>query len=578
MKKSNSTLNNKDYHPINGLRFLFLSLVFLFQTTVLAQELPEAQKKQVSNYLSALEAAENAQEYAKAAGASGKIGYIYWNNQLLDEAVTYLEKSISYNERVNNKNGIKSVRLQLGLVKIDKQDYTGALQEFTKGVAVAKELKSKEDILSGLINISAINQSLSNHQAAIDAGLEALDLAKELDNINLTKRSYGILYESYQSLGDSEKSIEYFDLYSTVDKFLKNEQVKQITTESNQKVAQIASAKEQSDAMLAISQLELNRVQDSLRLAQEISERQSLQLKLNQVTISEKEAQLENERIIRYGLTTVISLTLVFLIILYVQYRQKKQKNILLEEQKKEIEKQGENLAIKNEELMAVNKEKNLMMSMVAHDLKKPINDLTSLALILNDYRDNLPEDFNNLVSVLQQSSQGYREMVHKILDAGAIENRKLNIAEEKLAVTELLQKNADSQKLIADEKNIKIDRSDVPNEAFIKADRIYLAQAIENVLYNSMKYSPENSTVFLGAKEENDHYKLYVRDEGPGISPEDQKYLFETFRVLKNGDKESTGLGLSISKKYMEAMGGDIACESELGKGATFYFTVKKG
>ena len=374
MKKSNSTLNNKDYHPINGLRCFFLSLVFLLQTTVQAQELPEAQKKQVSNYLSALEAAENAQEYAKAAGASGKIGYIYWNNQLLDEAVTYLEKSISYNERVNNKNGIKSVRLQLGLVKIDKQDYTGALQEFTKGVAVAKELKSKEDILSGLINISAINQSLSNHQAAIDAGLEALDLAKELDNINLTKRSYGILYESYQSLGDSEKSIEYFDLYSTVDKFLKNEQVKQITTESNQKVAQIASAKEQSDAMLAISQLELNRVQDSLRLAQEISERQSLQLKLNQVTISEKEAQLENERIIRYGLTTVISLTLVFLIILYVQYRQKKQKNILLEEQKKEIEKQGENLAIKNEELMAVNKEKNLMMSMVAHDLKKPIN------------------------------------------------------------------------------------------------------------------------------------------------------------------------------------------------------------
>ena len=63
--------------------------------------------------------------------------------------------------------------------------------------------------------------------------------------------------------------------------------------------------------------------------------------------------------------------------------------------QKEQIEKQGENLAAKNDELMAVNKEKNLMMSMVAHDLKKPINDLTSLALILNDYKaclDNIEE------------------------------------------------------------------------------------------------------------------------------------------------------------------------------------------
>ncbi len=555
-----------------------ISIVFLFQSGALAQNLPDDQRNQVDNYKKALEAAEAANNYSQAAGISGKIGYIYWNNQLLDEAVNYLEKSIQFNQQTDNKNGIKTVRLQLGLVKIDMQDYQGALEEFNQGVLIAKELNRKEDILSGLINVASINQSLSNHQEAIAAGLEALDLAKELDNLNLTKRCYGILYESYQSIGDSEKSIEYFDLYSTVDKYLKNEQVKQITAESNQKVQQIASAKEQSDEMLAISQLELNRVQDSLRLAQEIGERQRLQLKLNEMTISEKEAQLENERIIRYGLTGIISLTLIFLIVLYIQYRQKKQKNILLEEQKREIEKQGENLAIKNEELTALNKEKNLMMSMVAHDLKKPINDLTSLAFILNDYKDQLPEDFNNLVAVLQQSSQGYREMVHKILDAGAIENRKLNIAEEKLAVEEILQKNADSQKLIADKKNIKIDKSDIPDKAFVKADRIYLAQAIENVLYNSMKYSPENSTVHLGAIEENGHYKLYVRDEGPGISAEDQKYLFETFKVLKNGDKESTGLGLSISKKYMEAMGGDISCESELGNGTTFYFTVKKG
>lgn len=558
-------------------RFFCLATMICAGTFTHAQDLSDAQQTQATHYKQALQTAESAQDYANAAGISGKLGYLYWNNQNHEEAETFFQKSIDFNQQINNKNGIKTVRFQLGLVKIDKEDYQGALDEFQQGVNISRELNSKEDILSGLINVSSIQQSLGNPQAAIDAGLEALAIAQELENINLTKRCYGILYDSYQSLGNSEKSIEYFDLYSTVDKYLKNEQVKQITTESNQKVQAIASAKEQSDAMLELSQLQLTRAQDSLRLAREIGERQRLQLKLNELSLREKEAQLANERLIRNSLIIITTLVLIFLVVLFVQFQQKKKKNILLEEQKLEIEIQGKNLATKNEELMAVNKEKNLMMSMVAHDLKKPINDLTSLALILNEYKDQLPEDFNNLVEVLQQSSLGYREMVHKILDAGAIENRKLNIVEEKLAIEELFEKNANSQKLISDKKKIKIDRSDVPSDAFIKADRIYLAQAIENVLVNSMKYSPENSTVYLGAIQEHGNYKLYVKDEGPGISPEDQKYLFDSFKVLKNGDKESTGLGLSIAKKYMEEMGGAISCESELEKGTTFFFTVKK-
>ena len=542
-----------------------------------AQELSPQQKSQIDKYSAALNSAEGANQLSNAAGISGKIAFIYWDGQQYDQAIAYFKKSIDYNRQVNNKSGIKQVRFQLGLVKIDQEDYFGALSEFQDGVALAKELKQKNDILSGLINIASIQQNLSNSGGAIEAGLEALDLAKELNNLPMTKRCYGILYESYQEAGNSEKSIEYFDLYSTVDKYLKNEQIKQITTESKEKVAKISSEKALSDAMLALSQKELLRVQDSLQLAREIAARQQLELELNETKLREQEAQLENERLIRYGLTTIVSLTMIFLVILYVQYRQKKQKNILLEEQKAEIQKQGHDLALKNEELTAVNKEKNLMMSMVAHDLKKPINDLTSLAVILNEYRDKLPEDFNNLVSVLQRSSHGYREMVHKILDAGAIENRKLNVVEEKIPLEEILQKNAESQKLIADKKNIKIDTSDCPKNGFIKSDRIFLAQAIENVLYNSMKYSPEDSTVYLGANQENGHYNIYVRDEGPGISEEDQKYLFETFKVLKNGDKESTGLGLSISKKYMEAVGGEISCESELEKGTTFFFKVKR-
>lgn len=558
-------------------------LLICIACPAIAQELSETQQAQLEQFNVALEAAEAANQDVNAAGICGKIGYIYWDSRNYAEAVDYFKKSIAFNEKVENKNGIKAAYYNLGLIHIDMEDYVNALANFESGVEISKALNKKNDLLSGLINVASINQSLGNNEAAIKGAEEALTLAQEMKNINLTKRCYGILYESYQAAGNSEKSIEYFDLYSTVDKFLRDEQVKQIESESNQKVAQIQNEKAQTDRKLETSTAQLQVAQDSLQIAREITERQQLQLKLNEVTLREQEAQLENERLIRTGLIIIVSLTLVFLIMLYVQYRQKKQKNILLQqqndqinEQKDEIDQQREVLALKNEDLNAVNKEKNLVMSMVAHDLKKPINDITGLAQILSQYKENLPEEVNHIISVFAKSSQGYRDMVHKILDAGAIENRKLNVVNEKLDVQELMDSIAESQNLSAGKKNIKFDTV-VPEELFIKADKIYLAQAIENIVYNAVKYSTENSTIYLGAEPNGKTCKLYVRDEGPGITEDDQKHLFDTFKPLKNGDKESTGLGLSISKKYMEAMNGTIKCESELNNGTTFYLTIDK-
>ena len=459
------------------------------------------------------------------------------------------------------------------------------MNDFNEGIKLAKELNQKNQVLSGLINAASVSQSLGKNEEAIRLAEEALALANELENITLTKRSYGILYESYQAVGNSEKSIEYFDLYSTVDKFLRDEQEKKIKAESDRKVAVIASQKAVSDRELQSSNQRLQVANDSLQIAREITERQRLQLKLNEVTLREQEAQLENERLIRNGLIIITSITFLFLVVLYVQYRQKQKKNELLREknekislQKEEIEQQGSDLSIKNEELTAVNKEKNLMMSMVAHDLKKPINDLSALSQILDQYKDKLPEDFNHLVSVLKKSSTGYRDMVHKILDAGAIESRKLNVVQEKLDIRDILEGNAQSQSLSAGKKDISFDLGNIPDSSFIKGDRIYLTQAIENVLYNAVKYSPNGSTIELGAQSSNGKsYEIFVKDNGPGITKEDQKYLYETFKPLKNGDMESSGLGLCISKKYIEAMEGAIRCESQEGEGTTFFMQLPK-
>lgn len=565
-----------------AIPLLFVCLIIHFDS--FCQSSTDDQNTQIEQYQVALNTAIEGKEWINAAALSSKIAYAYWDSQKYDDAISFFNQSLEHSNKVDNKNGIKTIRYNLGLVNIDKGDYQTALSEFNSGVLIARELNQKNDILSGLINSASITQSLGQHESAIKTATEALAYAQELENLNLTKRCYGILYENYQEIGDSEKSIEYFDLYSTVDKFLRDEQLKKIEADSEQKVSNIQNEKAKTDQKLQSSNQQLQVAKDSLQIAREITERQKLQLKLNEVTLREKEAQLKNEKLIRYGLSVIILLTLIFLIIFYVQYLQKKRKNILLQEQfeqinsqKEEIEKQGEYLSIKNEELVAVNKEKNLMMSMVAHDLKKPINDLSSLSSLIAVYKDNLPDDFNNLVGIIKKSADGYNKMVHKILDAGAIENRKLNVVREKLSLIDVLTANTEAQSIHATKKNISFNTEDIPKSINVKGDRIYLSQAIENIIYNSIKYSPEGSTIFVGAKKKGDNYAIYIRDEGPGIDEDDQKHLFDMFKPLKKGDAESSGLGLSIAKKYMEAMEGSIYCESTPPNGTTFFLEIQK-
>jgi signal transduction histidine kinase len=104
------------------------------------------------------------------------------------------------------------------------------------------------------------------------------------------------------------------------------------------------------------------------------------------------------------------------------------------------------------------------------------------------------------------------------------------------------------------------------------QADTKLLRQAITNLLSNAVKYSPERSTVYLRLRCESEQVLIQIQDEGAGISKEDQQHLFEAFFRAKNVlSIPGSGLGLSIVRRAIEAHGGSITCESELGQGTTF-------
>jgi signal transduction histidine kinase len=117
-------------------------------------------------------------------------------------------------------------------------------------------------------------------------------------------------------------------------------------------------------------------------------------------------------------------------------------------------------------------------------------------------------------------------------------------------------------------------------NDVYAVIDKNYLLQVIENLISNAVKFSPECKNIYLNLWAHQGKVYIGIKDEGPGISPEDQKKLFLKYQPLSSiptGGETSTGIGLSIVKKYTEMMNGEVWCESDLGKGTKFVVAFER-
>jgi signal transduction histidine kinase len=124
-----------------------------------------------------------------------------------------------------------------------------------------------------------------------------------------------------------------------------------------------------------------------------------------------------------------------------------------------------------------------------------------------------------------------------------------------------------------AQKKNISI-RFRGHEKLLVRTDAAATMQILDNLISNAVKYSPADSMVHVQVVPENGHALVLVRDEGPGISEEEQKKLFQKYCRLSakpTGGESSTGLGLSIAKRLAQTLRGDILCTSGLGTGSTF-------
>jgi two-component system phosphate regulon sensor histidine kinase PhoR len=217
----------------------------------------------------------------------------------------------------------------------------------------------------------------------------------------------------------------------------------------------------------------------------------------------------------------------------------------------------------------------------VSHELRTPLTTIKGYTETLLDgaLKEEVAPQF---LQVIQKHADRLTKIVEDLLALSKIESKEFYLKWEPLPLSDLIDDVSDFVKEAAQKKRISLSRSIIPSSLEVTGDRNYLEQVFINLLDNAFKYTPEGGEISISVVEKGQReIQVSIQDNGIGIPQEDLSRIFERFyRVDKGRSQElgGTGLGLSIVKHIIQAHGGRIWAESQLGKGSTFYFTLPKG
>ncbi|HCB01095.1 MAG TPA: histidine kinase, partial [Anaerolineae bacterium] len=209
----------------------------------------------------------------------------------------------------------------------------------------------------------------------------------------------------------------------------------------------------------------------------------------------------------------------------------------------------------------------------VSHDLKSPLITINGyLGFLEKDAHVGDMDKLNHDVRRIKEAVEKMQGLLSDLLELSRI-GRLINPPEE-VDFTVITQEAMRLVEISLQEKNIKV--SIQPNLPKVYVDKKRIVEVMQNLLENSAKFigNPLIPQVEVGVKTDNDKNIFFVRDNGIGIAPQYHERIFGLFDKL-SADTEGTGIGLALVKRIVETHGGTIWLESDIGKGATFYFTL---
>jgi len=244
-----------------------------------------------------------------------------------------------------------------------------------------------------------------------------------------------------------------------------------------------------------------------------------------------------------------------------------------------ELRRQRRELQASYEKLRESERMRDSLVHMIVHDLRSPLTAISAyLELFGQAAKEKLGAETQEDVANAFHATRSMIRMINGILDVSKMEAQMMKLDLRECDLVQVVGQSLDDLESLVGARRLAFERPAAP--AGVLADREIVSRIVQNLLANALRFTPADGEVRVGVVVEAEHVRVFVADTGPGIPPDFRESIFDKF-VQVDGSalprNRSTGLGLAFCKMAVEAHGGRIGVDSELGKGSNFWFTLPR-
>ncbi len=437
----------------------------------------------------------------------------------------YLHRAFGYFQKANYEPGICRCYISFGVDAYEKKEMEKSISYYEKAIAIAEEINDLPPYCIGMGNLGIVYADLGEKEKAINCSLSSIKRVKNQTNKHFELNIYQMSGRVYQVLGDFEQADYWFAeadrIYTEMGKVLDNFELFKYWAETLHSLGRFDEAYQ--------------------KLTRFVQQKDELH-KLN------KQAELSDA-------------TLRF------QYEEGKKEQELLKKKNAEIEEYAHRLEMSNFEL-------NQFAHVASHDLKEPLRMISNYSQLLEKaLRDTLADDHKDYLFYINDGARRLMNVIQSLLQLSKIESaQKKNF----VPMGEVVEDVKKALQINIVERNADVSSASLPN---VFADRIYVAQLMQNLVGNAIKYNTSpNPKIEISCRERDNAYCFEVADNGIGIQPQYREKVFIIFqRLHSRNEYDGTGIGLAICKKIVDTMNGKIWVEDSPLGGAKFCFTIPK-